>query len=75
VDLSSGAVTELSTSPYAGGLGQIIVDVTGHFVYIADPLVTGKVIGYTRDMTTGALTAIGNTTTTNNRAIAVGIIR
>jgi 6-phosphogluconolactonase (cycloisomerase 2 family) len=75
IDLTSGTVTELSTSPYAGGLGQIVVDVTGHFVYLADPFGTGQVIGYTRDMTTGELTAIGNTTTAGNRPFAVGIIR
>ena len=75
VDLTSGAVTELSTSPYTGGIGQIIVDITGHFVYLADPLGSGQVIGYTRDMTTGALTAIGNTTTAGHQPIAVGIVR
>ncbi len=75
VDLTTGTLTELSTSPYPGGLGQIIVDVTGHFLYLADPFGSGQVIGYTRDMTTGALTAIGNTTTAGNRPIAVGIIR
>ena len=75
VNTTSGAVTELGASPYTGGLGQIIVDVTGQFVYIGDPFGSGQVIGYTRDMTTGALTPIGNTTTAGNRAIAVGIIR
>lgn len=75
VDLTTGTLTELSTSPYPGGLGQIIVDVTGHFVYLADPFGSGQILGYTRDLTTGALTAIGNTTTASSRPIAVGIVR
>jgi 6-phosphogluconolactonase (cycloisomerase 2 family) len=75
VDTTSGAVTELAASPYTGGIGQIIVDVTGQFVYLGDPIGSGQVIGYTRDLTTGALTPIGNTATAGNRAIAVGIIR
>ena len=75
VNTTSGAVAELASSPYTGGIGQIIVDVTGHFVYLGDPYGSGQVIGYTRDMTTGALTLIGNTATAGNRAIAVGIIR
>jgi hypothetical protein len=36
---------------------------------------TGQVVGYTRDMTTGALTLIGNTTTANGKALAVAIVR
>ena len=35
----------------------------------------GQVIGYARDMTTGALTLIGNTSTAKSDAQAVAIIR
>jgi 6-phosphogluconolactonase len=75
VDTTTGAITELSASPYAGGSGQVVADITGHFVYLADEEGTGQVIGFTRDMTTGALTVIGNTTTANGQAQAIGIVR
>jgi 6-phosphogluconolactonase (cycloisomerase 2 family) len=74
-DITTGAITELSASPYPGGAGQVVVDLTGHFVYFGDQEGTGQVIGYTRDMTTGALTLIGNTSTANGNAHAVAIIR
>lgn len=75
VDTMTGAITELSGSPYTGGAGQVVVDLTGHFVYMGDQEGTGQVIGYTRDMNTGALTLIGNTSTANGNAHAVAIIR
>jgi 6-phosphogluconolactonase (cycloisomerase 2 family) len=75
VNTTNGAITELSASPYTGGAGQVVVDLTGHFVYMGDQENTGQVIGYSRDMTSGALTLIGNTTTANSNAHAVAIIR
>jgi hypothetical protein len=44
-------------------------------VHVGDNDGTGQVIGYTRDMTAGALTLIGNTTTAIGAARAIGIIR
>ena len=68
VDRTTGAIAELSVSPYSpGGEGQIVADLTGKFVYMGDQENTGQVIGYTRDMTTGALTIIGGTTTAKRR--------
>lgn len=76
VDTTTGAITELSASPYTiGGEGQVVIDLTGKFVYTGDMESTGNVIGFTRDSTTGALTLIGNTVTANNKAIAIGVIR
>jgi 6-phosphogluconolactonase len=76
VNSTTGAITELAASPYTpGGAGQVIVDLTGHFVYLADPEGTGEVLGFTRDQTTGALTPIGPTTTANGSALGVNIIR
>ncbi|HEY8670287.1 MAG TPA: beta-propeller fold lactonase family protein, partial [Terriglobales bacterium] len=71
VNTATGAITELLASPYPGGAGQIVVDVTGQFVYFG-----GRTIfGFTRDSTTGALTLVGNTVTANAAALAVGIVR
>ncbi len=76
VDITTGALTELGASPYSpGGEGQIVVDVTGTFVFMGDQENTGQIIGYTRDMTTGALTLIGGTTTAGGTARAIAIIR
>jgi Lactonase, 7-bladed beta-propeller len=75
VNTSSGAISELSASPYPGGPGQIVVDLTGKFVYLGDNDNTGQVVGYSRDATTGTLTSIGNTDTANGEAHAIGIIR
>lgn len=75
VDTTTGVIVELAGSPYLGGAGQIVADVTGKFVYVGDHENTGRVIGYTRDSTTGALTLIGNTTTADASARAIGIIR
>jgi len=75
VNTSSGAISELLASPYTGGAGQVAVDLTGNFVYVGDNELTGKVIGYSRDQNTGALTSNGNTATANNAAHAIGIIR
>jgi 6-phosphogluconolactonase (cycloisomerase 2 family) len=75
VDTTTGVIAELGASPYLGGAGQIVADLTGKFVYVGDNQNTGQVIGYTRDATTGALTLIGNTTTAIGAARAIGIIR
>ena len=75
VNTTSGAIAELSASPYPGGPGQIVVDLTGKFVYLGDSDNTGQVVAYSRDATTGALTPIANATTANGVAHAVGIIR
>ena len=75
VNTTTGAIAELAGSPLPGGVGQVVVDVTGHFVYLGDPESTGKIIAFTRDMTTGLLTAIAPTATANAKALAVGIIR
>ncbi len=72
VNTVTGAITELSASPYGGGSGQIVADLTGKFVYEGD---SSQVEGFTRDMTTGALTVIGNTTTANGSAEAIAIVR
>ena len=76
VDTTSGAIAELSSSPFAvqangastnlGGQGQIVVDETGKFVYAAEVYsdsnegTVGGILAYTRDNTTGALTLIGS---------------
>lgn len=75
VDAATGAITELAASPYTGGAGQVVADVTGKFVYMGDQEGTGQVLGFTRDPVTGALTLIGNTTTANGKALAIGIVR
>lgn len=75
---AGGAVT------YYGGEGQIVVDETGKFVYAAEVFnnnsvssLTGGVLTFTRDNTTGALTMVGttDTATANNQAVALGIVR
>lgn len=71
VNITTGAITELVASPYPGGAGQIVVDVTGKFVFFGG----GTIFAYTRDSTTGALTLVGNTVTANDVALAVGIVR
>lgn len=75
VDTSTGAITEQAGSPFAGGAGQLVVDATGHFIYMGDQQNTGQVVAYSRDTTTGAVTPIGNTTTANGLALAIGIVR
>jgi 6-phosphogluconolactonase (cycloisomerase 2 family) len=82
VTTASGAISELSSSPYyLGGAGQIVVDLTGRFVYMGDEDNSGQIVGYLRDMTTGALIPIGGsttasgTTTANGKARAVAIVR
>ncbi len=84
VDTTTGAVAELSNSPYqdsgsnyVGGPGQIVVDVTGQFVYVSDQDNTGGVIGFTRNATTGALTQIATSAavTANSDPLAIAIIR
>lgn len=71
----NGSITELAASPYNGnnGDGQIAVDLTGKFVYTGSSF---QVDSFTRNASTGALTAIGpSTPTANNEALAIGIIR
>ncbi len=84
VDATTGAIAELAGSPYqnssstyVGGSGQVVVDVTGQFVYLADQDQTDGVLSFTRDMATGALTQIGTTSTptANGAPQAVGIVR
>ncbi len=75
VNTTNGAITELAGSPLAGGPGQVVVDLTGKFLYLGDSDNTGQVVGYSRDATTGLLTSIGNTSTAHGVAHAVGIIR
>lgn len=60
VNGATGAISELSASPYyLGGDGQIVVDLTGRFLYMGDEDNSGQIVGYLRDMTTGSLTPIG----------------
>ena len=75
VNTTSGAITEVASSPISGGAGQIVVDITGKFVYLGDQELTGQVLGFTRDATTGTLTLIGNTSTAQGFAMAIGIVR
>jgi 6-phosphogluconolactonase (cycloisomerase 2 family) len=84
VNTTTGAIAELAGSPYqdassnfVGGPGQLVVDVTGHFVYVADQDNTDGVLGFTRDATTGVLTQIGTTATAtaNGAPMAIGIVR
>lgn len=77
------------TTNYPGGQGQIVADETGKFIYLAEqspfnsltnsntPGLTGGVLSFTRDATTGALTMIGttDTSTANSQAVALGIVR
>jgi 6-phosphogluconolactonase (cycloisomerase 2 family) len=81
VNTTTGALAELSSSPFSnagsllGGPGQIVVDVTGKFVYLASEY-DGNVYAFTRDNTTGALTLVGTgTATANILPQAIGIVR
>jgi 6-phosphogluconolactonase (cycloisomerase 2 family) len=76
VDATTGALGELSASPYftPGGAGQVEADRSGHFVFAGDMQDSGGVTSWTRDMTTGALTPLPDTATANNSAVAVGVI-
>lgn len=94
VNTTTGAIAELPVpaSPFElqsggnttlfGADGQIVVDVTGKFVYAAQGPSSsnsgiGGVLAFTRDSTTGALSLIGNaaTPTANSLAQAIGIVR
>jgi 6-phosphogluconolactonase (cycloisomerase 2 family) len=82
VNTATGAISELSASPYyLGGDGQVVVDLTGRFVYMGDEDNSGQIVGYLRDRTSGALSPIGGsttasgTTTANGKARAVAIVR
>ena len=74
---ANGTFTELGASPYTGDDGQVVVDLTGRFVYSGGCTDCLGVYGYTRDATTGALTPIAGSpvATANNDVMAVGIIR
>jgi 6-phosphogluconolactonase len=71
VDTTTGAIAELAGSPWSGGAGQVVADVTGKYVYIGADVI----MGFSRDMTTGLLTPISSTVTANGVALAVGIVR
>jgi 6-phosphogluconolactonase (cycloisomerase 2 family) len=75
---SDGSITELAASPFTpGDDGQIVVDLTGKFVYFGGNRFGLGVTGYTRDATTGALTLIPGSPfgTANNDVMGVGIVR
>jgi 6-phosphogluconolactonase (cycloisomerase 2 family) len=85
VNTTTGAIAEPASSPYTtpgtttkvGGEGQIVVDVTGHFVYVGQDFGSSGVLAFTRDPATGALTQVGTTATAtaNGRPQAIGIVR
>jgi 6-phosphogluconolactonase (cycloisomerase 2 family) len=85
VDTTTGAIAELASSPYTtpgttttvGGEGQVVVDVTGHFVYVGQDFGSSGVLAFTRDLTTGVLTQVGTTATATANGIpqAIGIVR
>ena len=83
VNLTTGALAELPSSPFSasgttiGGEGQVVVDVTGHFVYVGQDFGTTGVLAFARDNTTGVLTQVGTTAkaTANSRPQAIGIVR
>lgn len=87
VDTTSGAIAELASSPfsvqaggantYLGGPGQVVVDMTGKFVYVASEYSSGGIYSFTRNNSTGALTQVGTTATTTAAGVpqAIGIVR
>lgn len=89
VNASTGAIAELAapaspysvqaggTTTYIGGEGQVVVDITGHFVYVAQDFSNSGILVFTRDNTTGALTQVGTTAvaTANKIPQALGIVR
>jgi 6-phosphogluconolactonase (cycloisomerase 2 family) len=83
VSATTGAIAELASSPFSvsgttiGGEGQVVVDVTGQFVYVAQDFSNSGVLAFTRDATTGALTQVGTTATATANGIpqAIGIVR
>jgi hypothetical protein len=60
IDSTTGALTQLSNSPFAAGGGptSVAVDPSGKFAYVTNHLVD-NVSAYTIDRTTGALTLVG----------------
>jgi len=82
VNTTTGALAEPASSPFSsggsvlGGPGQVVVDVTGKFVYVASEY-DGVVYAFTRDNTTGVLTLVGTTgtATVNGEPQAIGIVR
>jgi 6-phosphogluconolactonase len=89
VNMTTGALAELAapaspfaiqsggTNTYIGGEGQVVVDVTGTFLYVAQNTSSSGVLAFTRDATTGALTQVGTTPTATAAGIpqAIGIVR
>lgn len=83
VNTTTGALAELASSPFSasgttiGGEGQVVVDVTGNFVYVGQDFSNSGVLAFTRDLTTGVLTQVGTTVTAtaNGRPQAIGIVR
>jgi hypothetical protein len=76
VDIATGALGELGTSPDTAitAEGQVESDRSGKFVYGGDNENTGDVSAWTRDATTGQLTDIGTTPTANDFVTAVGVV-
>ena len=78
-DATSGLLDQPNFSPYQSNAadGQIVVDMTGQFIYFGGGGNGGGVYAYTRDQTTGAATLIGSsfTATANNNTMGVGIVR
>ena len=65
INQSSGAVTELTGSPFpiTGGAGenvQLAIDPTGSYVYVANQAGSGNVSGFSIDPSSGALTQLPN---------------
>jgi len=73
---ADGSFTELGASPYDADDGQVVVDLTGKFVYNGGCDTCSGVFGFTRDTTTGALTAMPGSPfpSANDEVMGVGIV-
>ncbi|MFB3918021.1 MAG: lactonase family protein [Terriglobales bacterium] len=75
-NVSSGAISELTSSPFGSDVvtgGSIVVDASNSFVYAAQAC--GKIVGFRRDTTTGALTELtGLPATAQNAACSVAAV-
>jgi 6-phosphogluconolactonase len=58
VDSSTGRLTPVPGSPFAGGNGPIVTDPKGRFVYTAGQIGNFSIAGYSIDRTTGSLTPV-----------------
>ena len=66
IDADTGALTPVPGSPFAAGVNpfSIVVDPTGHFVYVTtvsavnQPISFGDILGFSIDPTNGALTPL-----------------